>query len=158
MTKSSITNSRSKTNSHWNDCFIHGNNTDNMEYDRIGQNVAKIIQLCKNDDIYQKFPWFLEMMSKKTRPDTRPSVACGWAEAVMLKNWQKRYFYESIMDGPMDRRTDGWTHPLIESLARDKKSDCMEILGNWSSNYISGILYICTYVYTYVHIYMYIYT
>ena len=119
-----------------------------MEYDRIGQNAAKIIQLCRkyllipqslrllysswvldflkefifsqwktsttelfqsNDDTHPKFPWFLERMSKKTRPDTRPSVACGWAGAVMLKNRRKIYFYESIMDGPMDRRTDGWT-------------------------------------------------
>ena len=38
-----------------------------------------------------------------TRPDTRPSVTYSWAGAVMLKNRQKSYFYESVTDG----RTDG---------------------------------------------------
>ena len=49
-----------------------------------------------------------------TRTDTRPSVACGWAEAVLLKN-----LYENVTDGPTGRRTDRRTHPLKESLARD---------------------------------------
>ena len=40
-----------------------------------------------------------------TRPDTRPSVAYGWAGAVMLKNRGKSYFHESVTDG----WTDGWT-------------------------------------------------
>ena len=29
---------------------------------------------------------------EETRPDTRPSVAYGWAGAVMLKNQRKLYF------------------------------------------------------------------
>ena len=33
---------------------------------------------------------------KQTRPDTRPSVMYGWAGAVILKNRQKTYFYESV--------------------------------------------------------------
>ena len=52
-----------------------------------------------------------------TRLDTRPSVACGWAGAVMLKNRRKSCTKKN--GGPKDRRTDGRTHPLIESLARD---------------------------------------
>ena len=43
----------------------------------------------------------------KTRPDTRPSVAYGWAWAVMLKNQRKRYFYESVTNGRTDGLTDG---------------------------------------------------
>ena len=39
---------------------------------------------------------------KKTRPDTRTSVAYGWAGAVMLKN---RYRKKRVTDRP----TDGWT-------------------------------------------------
>ena len=54
-----------------------------------------------------------------TRPDTRPSVAYGWAGAVMLKNRRKSYFYESVTNGPTDEPMVGRTHPLIESLGRD---------------------------------------
>ena len=54
-------------------------------------------------------------ISLKTRPDTRPSVAYGWAGAVMLKNRRKRYFYESVTDGRTDGRTNGPTdgHTLL---------------------------------------------
>ena len=48
---------------------------------------------------------FVEI-AMKTRPDTRPSVACSLAGAVMLKN---RYFYKSVTDGPTDGPTDGRT-------------------------------------------------
>ena len=49
---------------------------------------------------------------KKTRPDTRPPVADGWAGAEM------RVFplFDSMVT---DRPTDGRTKPLIESLVRD---------------------------------------
>ena len=48
----------------------------------------------------------------KTRPDTRRSVAHGWAGAVMLKNrYRKKTGY-----GPTDRRTKG--HTLIEMRGR----------------------------------------
>ena len=43
---------------------------------------------------------------RKTRSNTRPIIADGWAGAEM------RVFTLSnliIMDGPMDQRTDGWT-------------------------------------------------
>ena len=54
-----------------------------------------------------------------TRPDTRPSVACGWAGAVMLKNRRKSNFYQIGTDQwtnePIDQRTDGPTdgHTLL---------------------------------------------
>ena len=48
----------------------------------------------------------ISWMSKKTRPDTWPSVAHGWAGAVMLKNWRKSYFYESVTDGPTNGHSD----------------------------------------------------
>ena len=54
---------------------------------------------------------------KKTRPDTRPPVADGWAGAEM------RVFplFDSITstDRPTDRPTDGRTKPLIELRVRN---------------------------------------
>ena len=52
----------------------------------------------------------------KTRPDTRPSVADGWAGAEM------RVFplFNSITtDQPTNRPTDGRTKPLIELRVRN---------------------------------------
>ena len=52
----------------------------------------------------------------KTRPDTRPSVAHGWAGAVMLKNCYRKKTGNRPTDRqterPTDRPTDGRTHPL----------------------------------------------
>ena len=51
---------------------------------------------------------------------TTTSVSCDWAGAVMRKplaNAEKSIAGRT--DGPTDRRTDGRTHPLIESLVRD---------------------------------------
>ena len=52
----------------------------------------------------------LDRRGDVTKPDTRPLVTYGWAGAVILKNWRKRYFYESVTDGGtngrMDQRTD----------------------------------------------------
>ena len=39
----------------------------------------------------------------------------------MLKNRRKRYFYESVTDGPTDGPTDGRTHPLIEMRGASKQ-------------------------------------
>ena len=49
----------------------------------------------------------------RTRPDTWPSLACGWAGAVMLKNRGKSVFFTkaSRTNGLTDRRTNGRTHP-----------------------------------------------
>ena len=51
-------------------------------------------------------------MGKETRPDTRPSVADGWAGVDM------RVFplFDSMV---MDGRTDGRTKPLIELRVRN---------------------------------------
>ena len=58
--------------------------------------------------------------SEVTRPDTRPSVADGWAGAEM------RVFplFDSMVtdgptDRPTDRPTDGRTKPLIELRVRN---------------------------------------
>ena len=60
------------------------------------------------------------------QPDTRPSVACGWAGAVMLKNREKKN------GGPTDRPTGQGTHPLIESLATKNLVDFNgKILERW---------------------------
>ena len=66
---------------------------------------------------------------KKTRPDTQPSVADGWAGAEMqlsaTKNVLKRLFFHfsTRADGPTDQRTDGptdgRTKPLIELRVRN---------------------------------------
>ena len=59
----------------------------------------------------------LEVVSTKveTRPDTRPSVADGWAGAEMRVF---PLFNSNVTDQPTDRptnqRTDGRTKPLIE--------------------------------------------
>ena len=67
----------------------------------------------------------------KTRPDTRPSVADGWAGAEMqlsaTKNVLKRSFPHFLTrvhgptDGPRDGPTNGWTKPLIELREREKR-------------------------------------
>ena len=55
------------------------------------------------------------MSKESTRPDTRPSVADGWAGAEMklsaTKNVLKRSFphFSTRVHGPTDRRTDGPT-------------------------------------------------
>ena len=36
---------------------------------------------------------FLVPAPKQTRPDTRPSIACGWAGAAMPKNRRKNLFF-----------------------------------------------------------------
>ena len=72
-------------------------------------------------------PSYRDARKHLTRPDTWPPVAYAWAGAVMLKNRQKCYFNESVinlrtdrqMDRQTDRSTDERTHPLIESLVRD---------------------------------------
>ena len=58
-------------------------------------------------------PWVRDVFVNKAVATA--SVACGWAGAVMPKIDEKAIFYESVMDP----RTNGRTHPLIESLARD---------------------------------------
>ena len=45
----------------------------------------------------------------ETRPDTRPSVAHGWAGAVMLKNRYRKKTGDRRTDRPTDRPTDGRT-------------------------------------------------
>ena len=69
----------------------------------------------------------------KTRPDTRPSVADGWAGAEMQLSATKSVLKRSFLhfstrvhgptDGPTDRRTDGptdgRTKPLIELRVRN---------------------------------------
>ena len=54
-------------------------------------------------------------MFAKTRPDTRPPVADGWAGAEM----SVFPLFDSITstDGP----TNGWTKPLIELRVRNEK-------------------------------------
>ena len=56
-----------------------------------------------------------------TRPDTRPSVACGWAGAVMPKNRRKSDFLRK-RDGPTDRRTDGPTDQRTDG-PTDRRTD-----------------------------------
>ena len=68
----------------------------------------------------------------KTRPDTRPSVADGWAGASNLnphhkspthmhKKHLKRSFphFSTRVHGPTDQPTDGRTKPLIELCVRN---------------------------------------
>ena len=57
-----------------------------------------------------------KMAVSKTRPDTRPSVADGWAGAEMRVF---PFFDSSVTDGRTDRPTNGRTKSLIESLVRD---------------------------------------
>ena len=55
-------------------------------------------------------------LKQRTRPDTRPSVADGWAGAEM------RVFPlldSMVTDGPTNQWTDGRTKPLIELRVRD---------------------------------------
>ena len=60
-----------------------------------------------------------------TRPDTRPTVADGWAGVEMqlsaTKNVLKRSFphFSTHVHGPTDRPTDGRTKPLIELRVRN---------------------------------------
>ena len=56
---------------------------------------------------------------ERTRLDTRPPVADGWAGAEM-RNFP---LFDSIIT---DRRTDGWTKPLIELRVRNYK--CFKIM------------------------------
>ena len=60
----------------------------------------------------------LEVVSSKeeTRPDTRPSVADGWAGAEMRVF---PLFNSSVTDQPTDQPTDGRTKPLIELRVRN---------------------------------------
>ena len=59
------------------------------------------------------------MTNHKTRPDTRPPVADGWAGAEMRVF---PLFNSSVTDQPTDQptngRTDGRTKPLIEMRGR----------------------------------------
>ena len=63
----------------------------------------------------------LEVVSSKveTRPDTRPSVADGWAGAEMRVFPTFQLERDGPTDQPTDQPTDGRTKPVIESLVRD---------------------------------------
>ena len=53
---------------------------------------------------------------ESTRPDTRPSVADGWAGAEMRV---LPLFDSMVTDGRTDQRTDRRTKPLIELRVRN---------------------------------------
>ena len=59
-------------------------------------------QTDRSMDGWMDGPSYRDARTHLTRLDTRPSVA----GTVMLKNQQKRYFYESMTDGWMDGPTD----------------------------------------------------
>ena len=80
--------------------------------------IQRPLKLIKNGTFLVLKWWFSFAYSSlvvnaRTRPDTRPSVTCGWAGAVMPKNRRKSYFLWK-RDGPTDQRTDGpmdqWTN------------------------------------------------
>ena len=59
---------------------------------------------------------YTEVSNGETRPDTRPSVADGWAGAEIRVF---PLFNSSVTDQPTDRPTDGRTKPLIELRVRN---------------------------------------
>ena len=70
-----------------------------------------------------------ETIGRETRPDTRPSVADGWAGAEIqlsaTKNVLKCSFphFSTCVHGPTNQPTnrpmEGWTKPIIELRVRN---------------------------------------
>ena len=85
MTKSSTNISRSKTNLHWNDCFIHNFGT--MEITLIIWNTRELVRMRKKYNCAESICWYLKVFGCYTHHESLISWRNSFLSMKNINNW-----------------------------------------------------------------------